>query len=272
MSSAHSQETPAPAPAPIPTQANGLRAASKRYRKSTAKAAEPDSAASARASKRPKTNGHGHADVTSEPDDPSTTPKPLDTTLMELSRSAGVHFLNGVENKTGEVVWLTDEDIIEHLVKERGQPEYYKFFKDLTEGEVRGFLRGVFDSEEERPASDRKLYRRAPQVEGVPLDKNATYWSVSSKARLSQDATTSGEAANSHGPTLLDELHELVKTKLADVREKHKSTTDLVQECKKRQAQELETIITREADELDILEAELEEARSKYSAASSSTT
>ncbi|KAK3614119.1 hypothetical protein LTR56_027465 [Elasticomyces elasticus] len=221
MSSAHWQETPTPAP--IPTPANGLRASSKRYRKSTAKAAEPDSAASARASKRPKTNGYGHADVTSEPDDPSTTPKPLDTTLMELSRSAGVHFLTGVENKTGEVAWLTDEDIIEHLVKERGQPEYYKFFKNLTEGEVRGILRGVFDSEEERPASDRKLYRGAPQVEGIPLDKNATYWSVSSKAQLSQDAMTSGEAANSplqrnEGPVSdrrLDQHHGAEETELS---------------------------------------------------------
>ncbi|KAK3615198.1 hypothetical protein LTR56_026747 [Elasticomyces elasticus] len=215
---------------------------------------------------------------------------------MELSRSAGVQFLIGVENRTGEIAWLADKDIIEHLVKERWQPEYYNFFRDLTEGEIRDLLRGVFDSEEDRPTSDRKLYRGPPQVEGVPFDKNATYWSVSSLARPSQDAMTSGEAvdtllqrserpvsdrrldqhhgveeneSSTHGPTLLDNLHELVKTKLADVREKHKASSDLIQECKERQAQELATIFSKEADELDILQADLEEARSKYSAASS---
>ncbi|KAK3612860.1 hypothetical protein LTR22_028418, partial [Elasticomyces elasticus] len=138
-----------------------------------AKAAELDSAGPARASKRPKINGH--ADVTTEPDNPSSTPQPLDTTLMELARSAVVHYLTEEEKNIGKTVWLMEKAIIEHLFKERWQPEYFMFFKDLTEGEVRASLRGVFDSEEERPASDRKLYRGAPQVEGVPLDKNATY-------------------------------------------------------------------------------------------------
>ncbi|KAK6365038.1 hypothetical protein LTR81_028061 [Elasticomyces elasticus] len=306
MSSAPWQETPALTPTP----AHVLRVPSKR--KSTPKA-KPDSAPSARASKKPKTNGR--ADVTSEgsqhssvqPDDPSSTAKPVDTTLMELARSAVVHCLAEETKELGKTAWLTEGDIIKHIVKERAQPEYLKCFKNLTDADVEDYLGRVFKTEEDRPSSDRKLYRGAPQVDGGPLDKNATYWSVSSKARLSQDAMTSGEAANSplqrsespvsnrrldqhHGaeetelspqglvpidhttmqPTLLDKLHLVVKKKHADLDKEQKVSFKLLEESWKQKEQEMLALRDKEVARLARYEEELTEAVSRYHDESSS--